>query len=103
MSDLPPQRPAHSSTDQELPTIAGLLLLLSTQLIGFGLAGLTYPLLVRPVKMRWPAALVFVDLFNTLHQDGGEQSSGGSSSQRSRLRLFSLAFAAVFVWQFVPS
>ncbi|KAJ1652300.1 hypothetical protein IWQ61_007332 [Dispira simplex] len=44
-----------------------LLLLLSSQLIGYGLAGIVREFLVRPAAMVWPATLVNVVLFRTLH------------------------------------
>ncbi|KAG0658686.1 hypothetical protein C6P46_005682 [Rhodotorula mucilaginosa] len=84
---------------QDLGTFGGLLLLLSTQLIGFGLSGLTYAILVRPTVMVWPAQLVTVALYETLH--------GGSKDQirqaKDRLRFFLKSFAGIFTWQFFPT
>jgi hypothetical protein len=71
----------------------------STQLIGFGLSGLTYAILVRPTVMVWPAQLVTVALYETLH--------GGSKDQirqaKDRLRFFLKSFAGIFTWQFFPT
>lgn len=83
---------------QDIGSLGGILLLLSTQLLGFGLSGLVYKLLVTPSKMVWPAVLVPISLFNTLH--------GNADSTRLtnlRLRFFQLAFLAVFAWQFLPT
>ncbi|GAA6026094.1 hypothetical protein JCM8202_002520 [Rhodotorula sphaerocarpa] len=84
---------------QDLGTFGGLLLLLSTQLIGFGLSGLTYGILVRPTVMVWPSQLVTVALYETLH--------GGSSDQirqaKERLRFFLRSFLGIFTWQFFPT
>ena len=52
---------------QHLSAIPAMTLLLTTQTIGFGFAGLVYDLLVRPPSMVFPGALVTVSLFNTLH------------------------------------
>jgi hypothetical protein len=81
---------------QTIGHLGGILLLLSTQMLGFGLSGLMYNLLVRPSKMVWPACLVPISLFNTLH---GKEST----ITWQRLRFFRLAFLAIFMWQFVPS
>lgn len=84
---------------QDLGTFGGLLLLLSTQLIGFGLSGLTYSILVRPTVMVWPSQLVTVALYETLH--------GGSTDQirqaKDRLRFFGKSFTGIFAWQFFPT
>ena len=81
---------------QNIGPVGGILLILSTQMLGFGLSGLVYNLLVRPSKMVWPAILVPISLFNTLHGDS-------SNLTWQRLHFFRLAFLVVFVWQFVPS
>jgi hypothetical protein len=73
-----------------------MLLMLTTQMIGFGLAGLLYNLLVRPTAMVWPSTLVVVTLFDTLHGKEGALT-------QSRLRFFTAAFLACFVWQFFPA
>ncbi|KAK4051978.1 hypothetical protein OIO90_004508 [Microbotryomycetes sp. JL221] len=83
----------------DLGTFGGLLLLLSTQLLGFGLSGLTYRLLVRPTVMLWPSTLVLVTLFETLH--GGAKES--MKQTRDRMRFFSYSFVGIFSWQFLPA
>lgn len=81
---------------QDIGPLGGVLLILSTQMLGFGLSGLLYKLLVIPSKMIWPINLVSVSLFNTLH---GEEDT----LTWKRVRLFRTAFLCVFAWQFVPS
>lgn len=81
---------------QDIGHVGGVLLVLSTQMLGFGLSGLVYNLLVRPSKMVWPSTLVPISLFNTLH---GQEST----ITWQRLRFFRLAFLAIFAWQFMPS
>jgi len=44
-----------------------ILLLMTTQMIGFGVAGLCRRFLVWPSAMIWPQNLVFCTLLNTLH------------------------------------
>ncbi|GAA5888097.1 hypothetical protein JCM16303_001503 [Sporobolomyces ruberrimus] len=83
----------------DLGVFGGLLLLLSTQLIGFGLSGLTYRLLVRPTAMLWPSQLVTVSLYQTLHGKDEEDVK----ETKERMRFFSYSFASIFGWQFIPS
>ncbi|GAA6030608.1 hypothetical protein NBRC10512_007749 [Rhodotorula toruloides] len=83
----------------DLGNFGGLLLLLSTQLIGFGLSGLTYRFLVRPTQMLWPSQLVTITLYETLH--GGKKDQRSSDS--SQMQFFRRAFLAIFSWQFLPS
>ena len=44
------------------------LIVLSTQFLGFGLAGLAREYLVYPPSMMWPLNLAKVSLFNALHR-----------------------------------
>ncbi|GAA6032208.1 hypothetical protein JCM8097_007126 [Rhodosporidiobolus ruineniae] len=83
----------------DLGAFGGLLLLLSTQLIGFGLSGLTYRLLVRPTVMLWPSQLVTVALYETLHGGAKEEQK----KTRDRMRFFTKSFGGIFVWQFFPA
>ncbi|CAG8532260.1 24732_t:CDS:10, partial [Gigaspora rosea] len=72
----------------------GFLLLMSTQILGYGLAGFLRKFLVRPANMIWPSNLVYASMYNTLH--------GNVSETRDKIRFFVTAFTAMFVWQFVP-
>ena len=45
-----------------------ILIVLSTQFLGFGLAGLAREYLVYPPAMTWPMNLAKVSLFNALHR-----------------------------------
>ncbi|KAF0512121.1 opt family small oligopeptide transporter [Gigaspora margarita] len=74
--------------------LVGFLLLISTQMIGFGLAGFIRKNLVRPINMIWPKSLVFAAMFNTLH--------GNISETNDKVRFFYIAFISMFVWQFIP-
>ncbi|KAI1321827.1 hypothetical protein EDD11_000103 [Mortierella claussenii] len=46
----------------------GLLLVISTQFVGYGFAGALRRFLVRPASMVWPVNLVNATLFHTLHR-----------------------------------
>ncbi|KAF9964597.1 hypothetical protein BGZ70_006215 [Mortierella alpina] len=53
--------------NSEKPFIAGLLLVFTTQVTGFALAGALRKFLIRPAHMIWPSTLVTASLFRSLH------------------------------------
>ena len=75
-----------------------LLLLLSTQMIGFVFAGLTRRFLIWPAALIWPQSLVTCTLLNTFHAEDDESSDGSLT----RFRYFLYVFAGALVWYFVP-
>ncbi|RKP09680.1 OPT oligopeptide transporter protein-domain-containing protein [Thamnocephalis sphaerospora] len=84
-----------------------LLLLLSTQLIGYGMAGYLRCFLVRPSAMIWPSALVQVSLYNTLHADNDASRNNSPTEKASvkqppRYRFFVIAFVLVFLYHILP-
>ncbi|KAG0236767.1 hypothetical protein BGX31_003803 [Mortierella sp. GBA43] len=85
--------------NSERPFIAGWLLVLTTQITGFSLAGALRRLLVRPVHMVWPQTLVFASLFRSLHAIHGQSDSG----RMSRMKYFTLVVLGMFVYQWFPS
>lgn len=89
-----------------LSASASIVLLLTTQCIGFGLAGMVYTLLVSPPAMYWPSTLVTVQLFTTLYPSNSSSSSLSIRAQKfltaKRLRLFLILFSIIFAYQFLP-
>ncbi|KAG6817630.1 hypothetical protein H0H87_006258 [Tephrocybe sp. NHM501043] len=75
-----------------------ILLVLSTQIIGFSFGGFMRQFVVWPSSMIWPGALVNSALFNTLHRNFGQSERG----HISRERFFLIALACSFVWYWVP-
>jgi hypothetical protein len=72
---------------------------MSTQLIGFSVAGICKRFLVSPPSMIWPENLAMAALFNTLHANvtSGTHAHGGISRQR----FFSYVFIGyIFYSQF---
>lgn len=62
--------------------LVAVVLVFSSQLIGYGWAGLMRKLLIDPAHMWWPKTLVQVTLFRTLHEtDAKKRRSGMSRSQ----------------------
>ncbi|KAF8628146.1 hypothetical protein AX15_004065 [Amanita polypyramis BW_CC] len=91
-----------------------LVLVLATQLTGFGLAGLCRRFLVWPASMVWPQNLVACTLLNTLHAEDEEQGDGAEAGMgagifgrrikgpMTRYRFFIIIFAGSFVFFFLP-
>ncbi|KAI8353799.1 OPT family small oligopeptide transporter [Mortierella sp. GBAus27b] len=82
---------------QDFGFLANFLLILCTQMLGYGMAGVLRRYLVYPAAMIWPANLVQVALFNTLHKE--EELAPG---QWSRFKFFLVATFAMFCYQWIP-
>lgn len=84
--------------EKELANSAGfqIMLALSTQLIGYGCAGLTRRFLVYPSAMIWPKNLAAIALNKALHNDNGNAEVHGWKI--SRFRFFMYAFLGMFVY-----
>ncbi|KAJ2124084.1 hypothetical protein IW147_002020 [Coemansia sp. RSA 720] len=80
---------------------AGVLMSLTSQLIGYSFSGMFHRILVEPSAMVWPSTLVDVSLFRTL-QAMMTDKHGLAREMRQRQRLFWIALAASFAWYFVP-
>lgn len=82
-----------------------ILLVLSTQLLGYGVAGLTRRWIVYPASMIWPQALITCTVFTTLAKaELGEDhlKVGRRLANVLRYRMFSLVLVASFVWYWFP-
>lgn len=73
---------------------AAIFLVISSQLLGYGIAGLLRGLLVQPTKMLWPINLPVNSLLETLHRDRAETWK--------RLRVFLIIFAFMFFYEIIP-
>ncbi|KAI7904553.1 OPT family small oligopeptide transporter [Cokeromyces recurvatus] len=75
------------------PGAAGsILLLLATQMVGYGIAGQLRYFLVYPSNMIWPTSLPTVSLLRTLN----------TTNSFRQTRIFFIVFAATFVYEFIP-
>jgi OPT oligopeptide transporter protein len=72
------------------------LLVMSTQLIGLSIGGISNPILVAPSSMIWPHLLAVAAIFNTLHsqETAGTHASGGIS----RARFFTYFVVGYFLY-----
>ncbi|TPX33533.1 hypothetical protein SeMB42_g07463, partial [Synchytrium endobioticum] len=82
---------------QDIGILASVLLLWTTQCLGYGLAGLLRNWLVYPADMVWWSALPYVQLMSTFH--GGQASP---NLTRQRLSFFKRALLLVTLYQFIP-
>ncbi|KAF9434053.1 hypothetical protein BGZ76_008652 [Entomortierella beljakovae] len=82
---------------QDFGFLANFLLILCTQVLGYGMAGVLRRYLVYPAAMIWPANLVQVALFNTLHKE--ENLKAG---EWTRFRFFLVAAICMFFYQWIP-
>ncbi|OCH90572.1 oligopeptide transporter [Obba rivulosa] len=73
------------------------VLVLATQLTGFGLAGLCRRFLVWPASMVWPADLVICTMLNTLHAEEDDDRGG-----ISRFKFFTWVASGAFLFFFLP-
>ncbi|KAG0211422.1 hypothetical protein BGX28_007914 [Mortierella sp. GBA30] len=85
--------------NSEKPFIAGLLLVFTTQVTGFALAGALRKFLIRPAHMIWPSTLVTASLFRSLHSAGNAPEDEG---RMSRMRYFLLVTLGSFLWYWFP-
>jgi hypothetical protein len=72
----------------------GVFLILSTQMLGYGVAGLLRKTLVYPSNMLYPSNLPTASLLESLHRD--------RQSTKKKMRIFYIAFIALFFWQAFP-
>jgi OPT oligopeptide transporter protein len=74
--------------------VAGVFIVLSSQLLGFGMAGMLRDVIVRPTKMLWPMTLPISSLLESLHRD--------KWVAKSRLKIFYVVFFVMLLWEIVP-
>ncbi|KAM0152898.1 hypothetical protein ACHAQE_007869 [Botrytis cinerea] len=74
------------------------LFLLTTQMLGFGLAGLARRWIVYPAALIWPAALPSTVLFRSLHEPQERFSANGWTLSRYRFFSYFTIVAFVIFW-----
>ncbi|PKS10371.1 hypothetical protein jhhlp_002122 [Lomentospora prolificans] len=84
-----------------------VLIALSTNFIGYGLAGICRRFLVYPSYCVWPSSLVTIALNSAFHDSAGEAATvlGPFKSvwRMSRLKYFTWAFGLMFVYFWFPN
>ncbi|KAG0200728.1 hypothetical protein BGX28_006297 [Mortierella sp. GBA30] len=81
------------------PFIAGLLLVWTTQVTGFALAGAIRRFLVHPAHMVWPSTLVTASLFRSLHAQVTDEDYG----RTPRMKFYLLVTLGSFLLYLFPA
>lgn len=79
-----------------------IVLGISSQCIGFGLAGLVRKWLVEPGNMIWPSNLVNTSFMYTLHDHSKTDPAKTNGWAISRYRWFLYVFIGAFCWYWIP-
>ncbi|KAI0995954.1 Sexual differentiation process protein [Podosphaera aphanis] len=87
---------------QDFGLLFELLLVISTQSIGYGIAGMLRKFLVYPAAMIWPNNLVNVTLMNVMHEKVDKKDPTVFGGNLPRYHWFSYVCLASFLWYFVP-
>ncbi|KAF6153675.1 hypothetical protein GIB67_000908 [Kingdonia uniflora] len=82
---------------EKLTFFVSLIVVITTQVLGFGWAGIFRRYLVEPASMWWPANLVQVSLFRALHEKEVRLKGG-----LSRTQFFLIAFIGSFAYYVFP-
>ncbi|XP_050268912.1 oligopeptide transporter 7 [Quercus robur] len=82
---------------QHITFFVSLLVIITTQVLGFGWAGIFRRYLVEPAAMWWPANLVQVSLFRALHEKEKRPKGG-----LTRTQFFLIAFICSFAYYVFP-
>ncbi|KAM1005343.1 hypothetical protein ACFX13_005472 [Malus domestica] len=81
---------------QSLSFILSLVIVLTTQIIGYGWAGILRRYLVDPVEMWWPSNVAQVSLFRALHEKDHKAKG------LTRMQFFLIALTASFLYYALP-
>ncbi|CAI9291744.1 unnamed protein product [Lactuca saligna] len=85
--------------------IAAWLLIITTQVLGYGWAGLLRKYVVEPSHMWWPSTLVQISLFRALHakeDDDDEDPNSDNKKRMSRPKFFVIVLACSFCYYLFP-
>lgn len=75
---------------------AGIFITMSSQLIGYGIAGMMRNALLWPTKMFYPINLPITSVLELLHHSD-------KSDTKKRLKVFWIVFWTLFAWEFFVS
>ncbi|KZS98527.1 OPT oligopeptide transporter [Sistotremastrum niveocremeum HHB9708] len=73
---------------------SSIFMLWSSQLLGYGIAGLMRSVLLYPSKMLYPGVLPLISMFDAFYQPG--------NNNKKKLKFFWIVFACIFVWEMFP-
>ena len=89
----------------DIGAIGSISLLITTQCLGYGFAGMLRTWLVEKKEMVWPGNLPIIALFNTLHgkDETGPSHAKSTENAERRMNFFSTVFFAAILYGFLPS
>ncbi|KAI1841653.1 hypothetical protein JX265_009332 [Neoarthrinium moseri] len=79
-----------------------VLLIISTQAMGFGMAGLLRRFLVWPAAMVWPATLIYTTVMYSLHDHSPSDPSLTNGWRIGRYKFFLLVALGCFCYEWIP-
>lgn len=80
-----------------------LLLTITCQMLGLGLAGLTRKWLVEPAAMIWPSNLITTTMFETIHTRTTPDNIKGTNTWKiGRYKWFLYVMLGIFIWEWFP-
>jgi OPT family small oligopeptide transporter len=79
-----------------------IFMCISTQMLGFGMAGFFTKYLVQPAAMIWPSTLINTALFSALHDRTKPDPRKVSGWKIGRYRLFLYTMIGSFCWYWFP-
>ncbi|KAG9228185.1 putative sexual differentiation process protein isp4 [Amylocarpus encephaloides] len=79
-----------------------LCLILTCQMLGLGLAGLSRRWLVEPAAMIWPSNLITTTMFETIHTRTTPDALKLSGWKIGRYKWFLVVMTGIFVWEWFP-
>ncbi|KAI7734761.1 hypothetical protein M8C21_000681 [Ambrosia artemisiifolia] len=82
---------------KELAFLPAFIVMLTTQILGFGWAGFFRKFLVEPGEMWWPSNLIQVSLFRSLHENE-KRPKGGTT----RTQFFVIVMICSFAYYLFP-
>jgi OPT family oligopeptide transporter len=82
--------------DQNMGWGGGILLIWTTQFIGYGMAGVLRPYLVYPSSMVWPSNLANISLFRSFHLPDKDWTG------MPRYKYFLYCFGGMWLYYWLP-
>lgn len=87
--------------DYRVGAIGSILLIITTQSVGYGMAGVLRRFLVYPAEMVWWGTLVQVVFYNAMHNTG-EYANKKMMRGWSYMKFFWIMCGGMFLWEFLP-
>jgi len=79
-----------------------ILLTISTQAMGFGMAGMLRRFLIWPAAMIWPGTLITTTIMDSLHNHTPSDPSKTNGWKIGRYRFFLIVGTGAFLWHWFP-